>query len=86
MADGFSAAPAAEAERTALRRSLGLRGGRFLVVVTGGAEGSGGLYRRAAAVLRHGGNVEVAVICGRNRRQRRRRPARSWPAEYRISA
>ncbi len=85
MADGFSAAPAAEAERTALRRSPGLCGGRFLAVVTG-AEGSGGLYRRAAAVLRHGGNVEVAVICGRNRRQRHRRPARSWPAEYRISA
>ena len=72
VAAEFAAAPAAEAERTALRRSLGLPGGRFLVVVTGGAEGSGGLYRRAAAILRHGGDVDVAVICGRNRHLRRR--------------
>jgi 1,2-diacylglycerol 3-beta-galactosyltransferase len=68
----FVSPPAAEAERLALRRSLGLAGHPFLVVLTGGAEGSGGLYRRAAAVLRHLDDVEVAVICGRNRVLRRR--------------
>ena len=64
--------PPAAAERSALQRALGLRGRRFLVVMTGGAEGSGGLYRRAAAILRQLPEVDVAVICGRNRRLRRR--------------
>jgi 1,2-diacylglycerol 3-beta-galactosyltransferase len=72
VAAEFVSAPAAEAERLALRRSLGLAGDPFLVVLTGGAEGSGGLYRRAAAVLRHLDDVEVAVICGRNRMLQRR--------------
>ena len=72
VAAEFSAASAGAAERDALRRSLGLRSGRFLVLVTGGAEGSGGIYRRAAAILRELDDVDVAVICGRNRRLRRR--------------
>ncbi len=42
------------------------------MLVTGGAEGSGGIYRRAAAILREVHDVDVAVICGRNRRLRRR--------------
>jgi 1,2-diacylglycerol 3-beta-galactosyltransferase len=46
--------------------------GRFLVAVTGGAEGSGGIYRRAAAILTEVENVDVAVICGRNQRLGRR--------------
>ena len=49
----FSQPPASASERQALQRSLGL-GGRFLVVVTGGGEGSGGLYRRTAAILEEG--------------------------------
>jgi 1,2-diacylglycerol 3-beta-galactosyltransferase len=70
VAADFSAARAGG--REALRGSLGLRSGRFLVLVTGGAEGSGGIYRRAAAILREAGDVDVAVICGRNRRLHRR--------------
>lgn len=70
VAADFSAARAGG--REALRGSLGLRSGRFLVLVTGGAEGSGGIYRRAAAILREVGDVDVAVICGRNRRLHRR--------------
>ncbi len=70
VAADFSAARAGG--REALRGSLGLRSGRFLVLVTGGAEGSGGIYRRAAAILREVDDVDVAVICGRNRRLRRR--------------
>jgi 1,2-diacylglycerol 3-beta-galactosyltransferase len=34
--------------------------------VTGGAEGSGGIYRRTAAVLQHTSDIDVAVVCGRN--------------------
>ena len=67
----FSQPPASAPERQALQRSLGL-GGRFLVVVTGGGEGSGGLYRRTVAILRKVEDVDVAVICGRNQRLRRR--------------
>ena len=52
--------------------------GEFLVVLTGGAEGSGGLRRRAAAILRQVDDVDVAVICGRNRlAQAAGRPG--WP-------
>jgi hypothetical protein len=40
--------------------------------MTGGAEGSGGIYRRAAAILTEVENVDVAVICGRNQRLGRR--------------
>lgn len=71
VAAEFCLPPLDEAERKALKRKLGLRG-EFLVVLTGGAEGSGGLRRRAAAILREAGDVDIAVICGRNRSLRRR--------------
>ena len=73
----FRAPAASAAQRRALRVRLGLHPDRFLVLVTGGAEGSGGLYRRTAALVRDGGDTDVAVICGRNRLlQRRLQPAR----------
>jgi 1,2-diacylglycerol 3-beta-galactosyltransferase len=59
-------------ERAALRRSLGVREDRFLVLLTGGGEGSGGIGRRAAAILRDLPDVDVVAVCGRNRRLRRR--------------
>jgi 1,2-diacylglycerol 3-beta-galactosyltransferase len=66
VAAEFCAPPLGEAERKELKRELGVQGD-FLVVLTGGAEGSGGLRRRAAAILRQVDDVDVAVICGRNR-------------------
>jgi len=71
VAGEFCRPPLSEAEREDLKRELGVRG-KFLVVLTGGAEGSGGLRRRAAAILRQVDDVDVAVICGRNRSLRRR--------------
>ena len=71
VAAEFCRTPASAPERHALQRSLGLSG-RFLVVVTGGGEGSGGIYRRTVAILRQVDDVDVAVICGRNQRLRRR--------------
>jgi 1,2-diacylglycerol 3-beta-galactosyltransferase len=71
VAAEFAQPPLGEAERRELKRKLGVSGD-FLVVLTGGGEGSGGLGRRAAAVLRHVEGVDVAVICGRNRGLRRR--------------
>ena len=85
VAAEFSAAPPGAAERRALQRSLGLTGDRFLVVVTGGAEGSGGIYRRAATILRQFGDVDVAVICGRNRRLRRRLARLAERADGRLT-
>ena len=71
VAAEFCRPPLGEADRKELKRELGVNGD-FLVVLTGGAEGSGGLRRRASAILRQVDNVEVAVICGRNRALNRR--------------
>jgi 1,2-diacylglycerol 3-beta-galactosyltransferase len=71
VAAEFCQPPLSEAERKELKRELGL-GGEFLVVLTGGAEGSGGLRRRAAAIARRVEDVDVAVICGRNKTLKRR--------------
>jgi 1,2-diacylglycerol 3-beta-galactosyltransferase len=71
VAAEFCQPPLGEAERKELKRELGIDG-NFLVVLTGGAEGSGGLRRRAAAIVRHVEDVDVAVICGRNKTLKRR--------------
>lgn len=60
------------AERRALRARLGLHEDRFTVLVCGGADGSGGLHRRARAIADAGLPIGLAVICGRNARARRR--------------
>ncbi len=75
--------PLPEAERASLRRSLGLPAGDFLVVLTGGGEGCGGLARRARALTRHLTGVHLVVICGRNERLRRRLDRRlSQPSRW----
>ncbi|MHB8718960.1 MAG: MGDG synthase family glycosyltransferase [Candidatus Dormibacteria bacterium] len=51
-----------------LRRSLGLDGDRFAILVCSGADGSGGIARRARALAGAGLEAEVVVICGHNRR------------------
>jgi len=71
VAREFCRPPLDEAARRALKLELGLRG-EFLVVLTGGAEGSGRLRQGAAAILRRVADVDVVVICGRNRALRRR--------------
>ncbi|TMC48332.1 MAG: hypothetical protein E6J14_12420 [Chloroflexi bacterium] len=58
--------------RAQLRRRLGLGHDRFVVLLSGGGEGSGGLERRATALLDANLDLQVAVICGRNARLRRR--------------
>jgi 1,2-diacylglycerol 3-beta-galactosyltransferase len=72
VAAEFCRTPPTSPERRALQESLGLDGRRFLVLVTGGAEGSGGIYRRTAAIVRRVENVDVVVICGRNQALRKR--------------
>ena len=59
------------AERTSLRRSLGLPPRRFVLVVTGGAEGAGGIHRTVSALVSQFRDVQVVAVCGRNERLRR---------------
>jgi 1,2-diacylglycerol 3-beta-galactosyltransferase len=72
VTSGFCTGPLCERERAGLRRALGVSEQRFLAVLTGGGEGSGGLARRAAAIVRSFDDVQVVAICGRNRRLQRR--------------
>jgi len=72
VAGAFAAGPPTAAERARLRRRYGLDGYSFIVLLTGGGEGAGGLARRATALLRRCPDVGVMVLCGRNDRLRRR--------------
>ena len=55
-----------------MRRRYGLDRYSFVVVLTGGGEGAGGLARRATALLRRCPDVGIVVLCGRNDRLHRR--------------
>ena len=52
VTSGFWNGPLPDGERAALRRSLGADERRFLAVLTGGGEGSAGMARRAAAIVK----------------------------------
>jgi 1,2-diacylglycerol 3-beta-galactosyltransferase len=66
--DSFASPAPAGSARRALRQRLGVRPDRFTVLLSGGGEGSGGLARRARALLDAALDVDVVVICGRNKR------------------
>ena len=72
MTREFWAGPLQPDERAILRRSLGLGSSRFLVLLTGGGEGSGGIARRAVAILRRFDDIDVVAVCGHNLRLKRR--------------
>ena len=72
VAGAFAAGPPTAAERARLRGRYGLNRYSFVVLLTGGGEGAGGLARRATALLRHCPDVGIVVLCGRNDRLRRR--------------
>jgi 1,2-diacylglycerol 3-beta-galactosyltransferase len=54
----------------AIRSRLGLREHAFVVLVCGGADGSGGLVKHARAIAAESLDLDVVVICGRNERAR----------------
>jgi 1,2-diacylglycerol 3-beta-galactosyltransferase len=54
----------------AIRGRLDLRPDAFVVLVCGGADGSGGLVKHARALAAASLDVDVVVICGRNQRAR----------------
>ena len=72
VARAFDDGPPSASDRARLRRSLGLAQSELVVLLTGGAEGSGGMGRRAAAILRRFSDTHVVVVCGRNAALRRR--------------
>lgn len=71
VSTAFRTGPATPAERARLRGERGLDVSGFVVVVTGGGEGAGGIARRARALLRRVEDVQVVALCGRNARLRR---------------
>ncbi|MBN9098553.1 MAG: galactosyldiacylglycerol synthase [Pseudonocardia sp.] len=66
-------------DRAAARAATGLAPDAFVVLVTGGSLGFGGLERVVDAVL--AGGAQAVVLAGRNDRLRRRLEARGLPAE-----
>ena len=66
----FTDLPSDPAGIAALRRNLGLRPGRFVALVCGGADGSGGIVRNARAIAAADIDLDLVVICGRNERAR----------------
>jgi 1,2-diacylglycerol 3-beta-galactosyltransferase len=66
----FTELPSDAAGRAAIRDRLGLRGESFVLLVCGGADGSGGLVKHARAIAAASLDVDLVVICGRNERAR----------------
>jgi 1,2-diacylglycerol 3-beta-galactosyltransferase len=66
----FTELPGDPASVAALRRRLGLRPDSFVVLVCGGADGSGGIVRNATAIAASSIDLDLVVICGRNERAR----------------
>jgi 1,2-diacylglycerol 3-beta-galactosyltransferase len=64
-------APTAD-ERRALRQELGFDPDAFCVLLCGGADGSGGIAKRGKALAASGLNIDLAIICGRNRRAQKK--------------
>jgi 1,2-diacylglycerol 3-beta-galactosyltransferase len=68
VSEAFCGPSAGADERRELRARLGLDRDRFTVLLTGGGAGSGGLLRRARALLRSRLPLQLVAICGRNQR------------------
>jgi UDP-N-acetylglucosamine:LPS N-acetylglucosamine transferase len=64
----------------AARLATGLRSDAFVVLVTGGSLGFGGLEPLVDAALAGGDDVQAVVLCGHNERLRARLAARGLPA------
>lgn len=72
-------------DRAAARTATGLRADAFVVVVTGGSLGFGGLEPLVDAVLAAGEAVQAVVLCGRNERLRVRLRARGLPPDRLVA-
>ncbi len=85
IAAQFSATLPPEAEaRPALRRRLGLDPERFCVLLTGGGEGAGLRAQTVRELARAGLPIQLAVVCGRNRRLEGTLRAATFPVPVRV--
>lgn len=80
----FTAPPLDEKSRRALREKLGFDPDAFCVLLCGGADGSGGIARRGKALAEAGLNIDLAVICGRNRRAEKKLQGLTGPGGKQI--
>ncbi len=65
-------------EKEALRDKLGLERDRPTILVMGGGEGIGKVYKIARAVAKERVNAQLVVVAGRNKRLRRRLEKVDW--------
>jgi 1,2-diacylglycerol 3-beta-galactosyltransferase len=65
-------------EKEALREKLGLERDRPTILVVGGGEGTGRVYKIAKAIAKAGINAQLVVVSGRNERLRRRLEKVDW--------
>ncbi|HUY60282.1 MAG TPA: glycosyltransferase [Candidatus Dormibacteraeota bacterium] len=85
IAAPFSAvAPPGGEDRPALRRRLGLDPERFCVLLTGGGEGAGLRAQTVHALAEAELPIQLAVVCGRNRRLERTLQAVPFPVPVRV--
>ncbi|MCY4089460.1 MAG: glycosyltransferase [Caldilineaceae bacterium] len=75
-------------DRATARASLGLTGAAFTALLVGGGEGMGPVAAIAHAVAHRlaatGTEVQLIVICGRNRRLRRALQRAEWPLPVQV--
>jgi 1,2-diacylglycerol 3-beta-galactosyltransferase len=65
-------------EKAALRDKLGLEQDRPTILLTGGGEGMGKVYKIARAIAKTRINAQLMVVAGRNKRLRRRLEKVDW--------
>ena len=65
-------------EKEALRDKLGLERDRLTILVVGGGEGIGKVYKIARAIAKARVNAQLVVVAGRNKRLRRRLEKVDW--------
>jgi 1,2-diacylglycerol 3-beta-galactosyltransferase len=65
-------------EKETLRDKLGLERDRPTILVMGGGEGMGKVYKTARAIARARVNAQLVVVAGRNKRLRRRLQKIDW--------
>jgi len=75
---------AAQENRLAVRRRLGLRPDLPVALIVNGAEGMGSLYRLCRAVANGGVQAQLVVVAGRNERLRARLTRETWPLPVRV--
>lgn len=65
-------------DKAALRRQLGLADGRNTIMVVGGGEGFGKIYKVARQIARQAPQAQLLIVAGRNRSLKKKLEAVEW--------